>query len=411
MTQQALQKIKAGFSSSLPKGRLHFAAHSHHPWPDVTQAAHNQYWDDSTKYLDSKWDHIFAEVLPRSRENIAQLLGLKDPSQIIEGINTFEFVSRLLSCLDFSKPVKILTTDSEFYSFTRLSRRLLENPNITVDVIATQPFNNFEERFIEKAKSQKYDFIFSSLVFFNSGFYATKLLEQLLTLTETQVGTSQAKDSRSNVASQAKDTPTPIIAVDLYHAYGAIPLELEKYSQKIFFIGGGYKYISAGEGACFLTVPKNCQLRPWQTGWFADYKSLEEGVHDTVSYAPDASRFAGATYDPTPWYRFNAVAKWWSENNLTPQSIHAHVRDLQKYFIQQLSSHKTLWTPADVVGFQEHADWAHFLCLKTSSPQQVVQDLREQDIFVDARGHFVRFGFGYYQSTADIDQLFKALAK
>jgi len=33
-------------------GRLHFAAHSHHPWPDTTQAAHAAYWLDAAQLLD-----------------------------------------------------------------------------------------------------------------------------------------------------------------------------------------------------------------------------------------------------------------------------------------------------------------------------------------------------------------------
>jgi kynureninase len=394
LTPKSLDKIKTDMRSSLTKGRLHFAAHSHHPWPEATQAAQNQYWLDSTKHLDSKWGNIFSEVMPQARKHIAQLTGIKDSTQIIEGTNTFEFVGRIFSCLDFSKPIRILTTDSEFYSFARVASRLTENANVKIDFVPTQPFATFEERFAEKAKSQNYELIFSSLVFFNSGFYATGLLEKL---------------DQLNLATDRSKTQPTIIAVDLYHAYGAVPLELEKYAQKMFFMGGSYKYLSSGEGACFLTVPKDCQLRPWQTGWFADYKSLENGVKDKISYSNDGHRFAGATYDPTPWYRFNAVVKWWGENSLTPATIHAHVRGLQDYFVKQLATHKTLWTPSDVLGYQDHKDWANFLALKTENPQKVVQDLRAQDIFVDARNEFVRFGFGYYQSTDDIDQLFKAL--
>ena len=28
-------------------GLLHFSAHSHHPWPDATEAAQARYWTDS----------------------------------------------------------------------------------------------------------------------------------------------------------------------------------------------------------------------------------------------------------------------------------------------------------------------------------------------------------------------------
>ena len=45
-------------------GLLHFAAHSHHPWPDVTQAAHARYWEDSATLADRKWAHVFGTVVP-----------------------------------------------------------------------------------------------------------------------------------------------------------------------------------------------------------------------------------------------------------------------------------------------------------------------------------------------------------
>ena len=40
-------------------GRLHFAAHSHHPWPDVTRQAVLDGWDDAARLMDRKWDRIF----------------------------------------------------------------------------------------------------------------------------------------------------------------------------------------------------------------------------------------------------------------------------------------------------------------------------------------------------------------
>ena len=62
--------------------RLHFAAHSHHPWPNVTREAHIQYWDDSAREMDSKWGHIFGELIPSAQKQIAELLNLSNPQNI-----------------------------------------------------------------------------------------------------------------------------------------------------------------------------------------------------------------------------------------------------------------------------------------------------------------------------------------
>ena len=46
------------FSRFLGDGRLHFAAHSHHPWPDVTFDAHQRAWLDAAELMDDKWERV-----------------------------------------------------------------------------------------------------------------------------------------------------------------------------------------------------------------------------------------------------------------------------------------------------------------------------------------------------------------
>lgn len=38
---------------------IHMASHSHHYWPDCTKKAQQQYWEDSSKYVDDKWNYFF----------------------------------------------------------------------------------------------------------------------------------------------------------------------------------------------------------------------------------------------------------------------------------------------------------------------------------------------------------------
>lgn len=46
--------------------RIHFAAHSHHLWPDVTFDAHMKAWLDAARLVDRKWDAIFSDVILRA---------------------------------------------------------------------------------------------------------------------------------------------------------------------------------------------------------------------------------------------------------------------------------------------------------------------------------------------------------
>jgi selenocysteine lyase/cysteine desulfurase len=183
------------------KGKLHFAAHSHHFWPDVTRRAQLDYWDDSAKFSDEKWSKIFGEIIPETQKLMGKILNLNHPEMITFAPNTHELLMRLLSCLDWSKEVRILTTDSEFHSFRRQSERLVETGQLIMEVVPTEPFETLSERLIKKIQSESYDMIFLSQVFFNSGVMVVNPLTKYLL---------KNKDVSCNIESN-----DPLIVVDL----------------------------------------------------------------------------------------------------------------------------------------------------------------------------------------------------
>ena len=94
-------------------GRVHFAAHSHHLWPDASFDGHMEAWNDAAVLADKKWDRIFGEVMPRAQENIARELNLPDPRTIGFAPNTHELLVRLFSARSGRGPLDVLTTDGE----------------------------------------------------------------------------------------------------------------------------------------------------------------------------------------------------------------------------------------------------------------------------------------------------------
>ncbi len=134
-------------------GRLHFAAHSHHPWPDATEAAHARYWVDSAELADRKWQRIFGEVIPAAQDHVARITGLSNARQVAFAPNTHEFVSRIYSCFDPAKPLRVLTSGAEFHSFRRQTRRLQESGRLHVEEIAPEPWATFPQRFAAAARS------------------------------------------------------------------------------------------------------------------------------------------------------------------------------------------------------------------------------------------------------------------
>ena len=194
--------------------RLHFAAHSHHPWPDVTRDAQLRCWDDAARDMDSKWERIFGEVVPKAQRHVARLLELAQPGRITFAPNTHELVMRLFSALG-EGPLRVLTTDSEFHSVSRQLARLEELPRIRVDRVSTRPFDSFEERFADAARGAHYDLIYLSHVFYNSGRVVANLGESL-----------------SAVGDEAT------ILVDGYHAFCALPVSLQAFEGPDLLPGG-----------------------------------------------------------------------------------------------------------------------------------------------------------------------------
>lgn len=374
---------------SINPERLHFAAHSHHLWLDVTRDAHLRYWDDSARLIDEKWSYIFDTVMPKVQQSIAAMIGCSRPQDICFAPNTHSLVVRLLSCFDYTKPLKILTTDSEFHSFSRQIKRFEELENVCVTRIPSCPASNFTERFIESLNSSAYDLVFLSQVFFNTGAVLPNL-EYIV---------------------RAVQEPKTLIVIDGYHAFFALPVDLRAVEKRIFYLAGGYKYAQAGEGVCFMSLPEGCALRPLDTGWFASFDDLEQVNANCkeVSYSNTGFRFSGATFDPSGLYRLNAVFDWMMANNLSITTIHNYVQSLQRYFLSSLARHPSSLLPIKSLANQSLDYQGHFLIFDLPNAKEVHEFLGKREIVVDRRGQSLRVGFGLYQDSTDIDRLMQRI--
>jgi len=362
---------------------LHCAAHSHHPWPDVSFDAQLHAWRDAARLLDHKWDFIFAEIVPRAQAHVAHHLGLPDPTSIAFGPNTHAFVLRILSCLPIGRPIRVLTTTSEFMSFARQIARLEEDGLASVTRVATEPFATFEERFAAEAAQGAFDLVFFSHVFFDSG-YVVRDLAAL-------VGAVSDRAS--------------YVVIDGYHGFMAVPTDLRGIADRVFYLAGGYKYAMAGEGVCFLHCPPDFGLRPRDTGWYAGFSALESQA-SVVQYARDGSRFMGATFDATGLYRFNAVQDWLSKTGLTVAKMLRHVRDIEKTFLAacrsaDVNSASLVVSDAEMRG--------RFLAFRTPNAGAIVERLAARNIIVDHRSDRLRIGFGIYHTEGDARRLAAAL--
>ncbi|MBX3563190.1 MAG: aminotransferase class V-fold PLP-dependent enzyme [Sphingomonas sp.] len=351
--------------------RLHFAAHSHHLWPDASYVGQLAAWDDAARLADRKWERVMGEIWPAAQAHVAAELNLPDPNTIVFAPNTHDLLLRIVSALP-NRPLRILTSDGEFHSFRRQAARWEEAGTAIVERVPI-------ERLPSRAGAGEHDLIFVSHVQFGTGRYFLEA-EYLASLARPE---------------------GPWVVIDGYHAFMATEVDLSAIADKVFYLAGGYKYAMAGEGCAFLHAPPGFGARPEITGWYAEFDDLSLPPGQ-IGYAPDARRYMGSTFDPSGIYRFVAVRDMLAEEGLATATIAAHTARLRAQLLADLP------LKGEVISA---ASPARFVALRSPHAQRWQAELEAQDIITDVRGDVLRIGFGLYQDARDVDALLEALSR
>jgi selenocysteine lyase/cysteine desulfurase len=386
-----VKSYKHLFSRAFAKapGRLHFAAHSHHLWPDVSYDAHMQAWNDAAAMADRKWDKVYAEVIPAAQRSIANELHLPGTDTIAFAPNTHEFVSRIFWARDQNPPIDVVTSDGEFHSFRRQIARWEEAGVVSVRRVKCEPFETFTARYLTEVAKKPPDIAFVSHVMYQTGLRF---------------------DGIEALAAHARPDGTWVV-IDGYHAFMAIPVDLSRLAGRVFYLGGGYKYAMAGEGAAFLHAPPGYGPRPVNTGWFAEFAHIE-GKPTGVPYSKDGMRYMGATFDVSALYRFNAVRAMLHAEGLDTVAVAARVRTLRGKLETAIAGGEAgVLQEATLLRPNTDEPRARYIALKDARATEWKSALMERDIITDARGDVLRIGLGLYHDEADIPALCDAVRR
>ena len=365
--------------------RLLFTGHSHQAWPDVAFEGMEEYFRVSAERIDDKWGKAFekTEVL---RGYLREYYDDPDGLYCREESTHILLVS-LLSSFDLKDKPKLITTDGEFHSMYRQLKRL-EEEGIEVVRVPVDPDNTFGDRIIEEID------INTSAILLSRVYFETSLVNQHL----------------SDIAAAARVQGIPVI-IDDYHGTNVVPLSItDEGLDDCFFLIGGYKYLQWGEANCFLRFPKDCDLRPVITGWFASFSTLEHPRSNTpVQYDDSDQRFASATYDPTSQFRAAKVVEFFREQDLSPQVLRdqyeAQIGLLRSYFIQKDFDPEII-----KLTHNEHLSRnGGFLSLTSPKAREIRADLLSRGIFTDARNQILRLGPAPYTTESQIEQIIEEL--
>ncbi|HMY17589.1 MAG TPA: aminotransferase class V-fold PLP-dependent enzyme [Polyangium sp.] len=372
-----IRTFREGYGRFVTDDRILLTGHSHQAWPDVARHAMVEAFDDAARFVDDKWGNAVFPKMATVGGRILERLGFPQTDAITFGKSTHELVTRLLSCFPLSSKTTIVTTTGEFHSLYRQLSRLSEE-GVRVVWVDGSDRQTLADRLIE-AIVPGVSLVAFSGVFFGDAFVLPRIGE---------------------IAQRAMDVGA-IPLVDAYHAFNVVPLEWGPVRDKLFVTAGGYKYAQMGEGICFLRVPADTTLRPMDTGWFADFPALERERDGKIEYGPRGERFSGATFDPTPFYRADAVLRHFDSFGLTVEQLREISLRQTKRILDVLDD---AGLGGQVVSPRLDERRGGFVAIRCAQAPNVVARLRARGVFSDARNDVLRLGPAPYLYDEEIDR-------
>jgi kynureninase len=359
LTEESVQQhIAPLFSLVLAGDRIYLANHSlGRPLDamaeDVREAT--SLWEAK---LGDAWD-AWLEEQEAFRARIAQLLHAPRVDCIVPKTSAGQGLRAVLNALPGTP--RVLSTRGEFDSIDLLLKQYASLGRIEIRWVEPDAEGLFTVPGIMRYLQPDIDLVVISQVMFMNG-QAVHNLEQLA-------------DACHSVGAK--------LLVDSYHAIGVFPVDVTAMRVD-FAIGGSYKYLRGGPGACFLYLSPEILasgLRPLDTGWFAR--------EDTFGYErrdPPLLRAGGDAFlESTP-----PVLTYYQARSGQQFTLAITVERLREYGIKQLSKLKIYLADAGIEAIGGDAGHGAFLSVRHPNARSLAKKMAQSNVITDARGEWLR---------------------
>jgi kynureninase len=359
LTEESVQRhIAPLFSRVLASDRIYLANHSlGRPLDamveDVREAT--SLWE--TKLGDA-WDGWLAEQ-EAFRARIAQLIHAPRVDCIVPKTSAGQGLRAVLNALPGTP--RVLSTRGEFDSIDLLLKQYASLGRIELRWVEADAEGLFTVPGMMRHLRQGIDLVVISQVMFMNG-QAVHNLEQLA-------------DACHGVGAK--------LLVDSYHAIGVLPVDVAAMRAD-FAIGGSYKYLRGGPGACFLYLSPEILasgLRPLDTGWFARENRFGYERHDPPLLRAGGDAFLEATPPVLTYYQARSGQQF---------TLAMTVARLREYGQKQLSQLRLHLADAGVDAIGGDADHGAFLSVRHSNASNLAKKIAESNVIIDARGEWLR---------------------
>jgi kynureninase len=361
LTEELLRaKVWPRFSLALSRKDIYLANHSLGRPPDRmaedVQGALDAWYRD----LDGAWPAWLA-ARDRFRALTAKLVHARRADCIIPKTSAGQGLRAVLN--SFPGKIRVATTDAEFDSIDFILRVYREKGRIELKIA---PWGELP---------LGADLLVVSTVAFRTG----EVLKELTRLIH---------DAHAAGA---------LVLLDVYHHAGVLPLDLDALGAD-FAIGGSYKYLRGGAGACWLYVRPGLvdSLRTLDTGWFAKKDVFAYERPEPPEFGPGGNAWLEST--PPVLVPFQALAG-------LELTLELGVEQLRAYSLAQKLMLADLLPDARGIG----KDHGAFLTVRHADAPRVAKDLAQRNVKVDARGEYLRICPDILNSRDELEAAAKAI--
>jgi kynureninase len=317
--------------------------------------------------MDGAWEPWLAEM-NQWRAGVAKLIGLSKPDRIVPKTSAGQGLRAALNSFPQDRPVPVVTTRGEFDSIDFILKAYGDSGRASVTWVepasseGSVPLYSVDS-LIDALAPGRQGLVVVSQVFFGTG--------QILQEVEKLVQVAHERGWR--------------VLVDLYHAAGVIPLDFEAMGAD-FGIGGSYKYLRGGPGACWLALGDGAlSLQTIDTGWFAKKNTFGYERSDIPQFADGGNGWL----ESTPPVLMPYQAKSGLELVLS-----LGIDALREYSLRQQARMRQCFRSNGIELFEpgDPSLYGAFSLLHRTDAEAFSQRLKARGVNTDSRGEFVRFG-------------------
>jgi kynureninase len=381
LTEPALQRHVAPLFSRVRaafRDRVYLANHSLGRPLDAVDADVREGMSAWYARMGDAWEEWDAEM-QAFRRRLARLLNAPRADCVVPKSSAGQGLRAILNTYD-SVP-RVVATKGEFDSLDVILREYARRGRITLMLVDPRGDGHFDTNDIIAAIGAHADLVVVSQVIFTTG-------QRLADLPDIVAAAHRAGGR---------------LLLDVYHALGVFPVDVAALDVD-FAIGGSYKYLRGGPGACFLYLnPRHLSgtLRTLDTGWFAKRDPFSYTRPDPPQYGEGGDAFLESTPPVLPFYQARAGQIF---------TLAVGVDRLRVHSLEMQRRLAGLLNERGVAAQGGAEDRGAFVVVADDRAEGWARKLRDAGIVTDARGRYLRLCPDLLTSDEDLVRAADALA-